>query len=90
MLNFLYMYAIYSQAGRLLIRKAISDSLSLPWDQIRLERSEKGKPFLANEVSAPLAGFNFNVSHQGEYAVLAAEPCHLVGIDVMKVETSKC
>jgi len=30
--------------------------------------------------------FNFNVSHHGDWVVLASEPNHLVGIDVMKIE----
>ena len=76
-----------AMAGRLLLRKAVCDSLNLRWNHIKLERTEKGKPYLVNQVSSDLSKFNFNVSHQGDYAVLAAEPCNLVGIDVMKVET---
>ncbi|XP_078602362.1 L-aminoadipate-semialdehyde dehydrogenase-phosphopantetheinyl transferase-like [Branchiostoma floridae x Branchiostoma japonicum] len=78
--------AKYAMAGRLLIRKAISDQLGIPWKDIRLGRTEKGKPYLTNEVDADHALFSFNVSHSGDYAVLAAESRNVVGVDVMKVD----
>ncbi|XP_015268373.1 PREDICTED: L-aminoadipate-semialdehyde dehydrogenase-phosphopantetheinyl transferase isoform X1 [Gekko japonicus] len=73
-----------AMAGRLLIRKLIAEKLNIPWNEIRLERTSKGKPVLANDISSNRSPFNFNVSHQGSYAVLAAEPDRQVGIDVMK------
>ncbi|XP_078682625.1 L-aminoadipate-semialdehyde dehydrogenase-phosphopantetheinyl transferase-like [Branchiostoma floridae x Branchiostoma belcheri] len=78
--------AKYAMAGRLLIRKAVSDRLGLPWKDIRLGRTEKGKPYLTNTVGADHALFSFNVSHSGDYAVLAAEQEHTVGVDVMKID----
>ena len=75
----------YLQAGRLLMRKAISESLKIPYKFIQLARTDKGKPYLVNEQTV-LPHFTFNVSHQGDLTVLAAEPVHSVGIDVMKVE----
>ncbi|XP_077984902.1 L-aminoadipate-semialdehyde dehydrogenase-phosphopantetheinyl transferase-like [Glandiceps talaboti] len=75
-----------AMAGRLLMRKAISDTLQIPWNEIRLARTDRGKPFLLNSVANICPHFNFNVSHQGDYAVLAAEPVLQVGVDVMKVE----
>ncbi|KAH0625155.1 hypothetical protein JD844_033313 [Phrynosoma platyrhinos] len=71
-------------AGRLLIRKLIAEKLKVPWNKIQLQRTSKGKPILINDLSSTDANFNFNVSHQGNYAVLAAEPDCQVGIDVMK------
>ncbi|XP_019380192.1 PREDICTED: L-aminoadipate-semialdehyde dehydrogenase-phosphopantetheinyl transferase isoform X2 [Gavialis gangeticus] len=71
-------------AGRLLIRKLIAEKLWIPWNEIVLQRTSKGKPFLANSISSIHSNFNFNVSHQGDYAVLAAEPELQVGIDIMK------
>ncbi|KFO76284.1 L-aminoadipate-semialdehyde dehydrogenase-phosphopantetheinyl transferase, partial [Cuculus canorus] len=71
-------------AGRLLIRKLIAEKLCIPWNEIHLQRTSKGKPFLANNVFSISSNYNFNVSHQGDYAVLAAEPELQVGIDVMK------
>ncbi|KAL8191055.1 UNVERIFIED_CONTAM: hypothetical protein K2H54_067054 [Gekko kuhli] len=73
-----------AMAGRLLIRRLIAEKLNLPWNEIRLERTSKGKPVLMNDISSDCSPFNFNISHQGSYAVLAAEPDRQVGIDVMK------
>nr|XP_009676752.1 PREDICTED: L-aminoadipate-semialdehyde dehydrogenase-phosphopantetheinyl transferase [Struthio camelus australis] len=72
------------RAGRLLIRKLIAEKLHIPWNEIRLQRTSKGKPFLANDISSTCSSYNFNISHQGDYAVLAAEPELQVGIDIMK------
>ncbi|NWR72588.1 ADPPT transferase, partial [Centropus unirufus] len=71
-------------AGRLLIRKLIAEKLCIPWNEIHLQRTSKGKPFLANEIFSICSNYNFNVSHQGDYAVLAAEPELQVGVDIMK------
>ncbi|XP_048774505.2 L-aminoadipate-semialdehyde dehydrogenase-phosphopantetheinyl transferase-like [Ostrea edulis] len=72
-----------AMAGRLLIRKAITECLNLPYKEIKLGRTEKGKPFLVNLVQE---SFSFNVSHNGEFAVLAASRNGNIGIDVMKYE----
>ena len=61
------------------------ESLNIPYKDIRLTRTEKGKPILDNN-SKRYPSFNFNVSHQGEYAVIAAESEHQVGVDVMQIE----
>ena len=60
--------------------------MGIPYNKIVFARTEKGKPYLKNEVSTTFPNFNFNVSHQGQYAVLAAEPEYQVGIDVMQIE----
>ncbi|XP_063061558.1 L-aminoadipate-semialdehyde dehydrogenase-phosphopantetheinyl transferase isoform X2 [Engraulis encrasicolus] len=77
-----------AMAGRLLIRKLVSEKMGIVWDQIRLERTARGKPIVANPTAAAAdAGhqrWSFNVSHQGDYAVLAAAPGQQVGTDVMK------
>ncbi|XP_066286534.1 L-aminoadipate-semialdehyde dehydrogenase-phosphopantetheinyl transferase-like [Branchiostoma lanceolatum] len=79
--------AKYAMAGRLLIRKAVSDQLGIQWKDVQLGRTEKGKPYLTNTVdNDDHALFSFNVSHSGDYAVLAAEHKHVVGVDVMKVD----
>lgn len=67
-----------------MIRKLVAEKLNIPWNNIRLQRTAKGKPVLAKDSLNPYPNFNFNVSHQGDYAVLAAEPELQVGIDVMK------
>ncbi|GAB1293836.1 L-aminoadipate-semialdehyde dehydrogenase-phosphopantetheinyl transferase [Apodemus speciosus] len=73
-----------AMAGRLMIRKLVAEKLNIPWDHIRLQRTSKGKPVLAKDLLNPYPNFNFNISHQGDYAVLAAEPELQVGIDIMK------
>ena len=71
-------------AGRLMIRKLVAEKLNIPWNNIRLQRTAKGKPVLAKDSLNPYPNFNFNISHQGDYAVLAAESELQVGIDIMK------
>ncbi|RLW08220.1 hypothetical protein DV515_00003336 [Chloebia gouldiae] len=73
-------------AGRLLMRKLIAEELCIPWNEVLLQRTPKGKPFLASNLLSINSNYNFNVSHQGDYAVLAAEPELQVGIDIMKTD----
>lgn len=75
-----------AMAGRLMLRKFVCEKISVPWSHIRLERSPKGKPFLAapSQVGPASLTWSFNLSHQGDYAVLAAEQGAQVGVDVMK------
>ncbi|KXJ19447.1 L-aminoadipate-semialdehyde dehydrogenase-phosphopantetheinyl transferase [Exaiptasia diaphana] len=59
--------------------------MAIPYSDVKLGRTEKGKPVLENQVTDPrLKSFSFNISHQGDFTVLAAEQCRQVGIDVMK------
>uniref|UniRef100_UPI00358F76AE L-aminoadipate-semialdehyde dehydrogenase-phosphopantetheinyl transferase isoform X3 n=1 Tax=Myxine glutinosa TaxID=7769 RepID=UPI00358F76AE len=93
-----YSRLVVCQAGRLLLRKLITEVLGLPWNEIRLVRTKRGRPMLcrnpstailASRLAAPATpghhGLDFNVSHQGGFAVLAAEE-RPVGVDVMKTE----
>lgn len=68
--------------GRLLLRKVITEQTGIPYSEINLGRTEKGKPYLIDPRSNRL---HFNISHQGDYVVLAADSCK-VGIDIMKTE----
>ncbi|GBN57605.1 L-aminoadipate-semialdehyde dehydrogenase-phosphopantetheinyl transferase [Araneus ventricosus] len=70
-----------SMVGQLLMRKVVNECLGLPYDAILFSRSSSGKPFLEK-----CDGFDFNVSHHGDFCVLAAEHNSRVGVDVMKVE----
>lgn len=72
--------------GRLMIRHCIKSALGISWKNIKLRRNEKGKPELANILKSDQTFF-FNVSHQGNYTVLAASTRQNVGVDVMKVVT---
>ncbi|XP_053677141.1 L-aminoadipate-semialdehyde dehydrogenase-phosphopantetheinyl transferase [Anopheles nili] len=83
--------------GRLMMRRFVHLATDLAYDEIEFDRDAKGKPFLKNEGVA----VDFNVSHQGRYAVLAGMvtpriggdvtgdlPRPKIGIDVMKLEYS--
>ena len=66
-------------------RHAVLRQTGLPYQSISLDRTEKGKPFLVN--CPPLCEqFDFNISHDGDYAVAAADLHHLVGVDIMQVD----
>uniref|UniRef100_T1JM81 L-aminoadipate-semialdehyde dehydrogenase-phosphopantetheinyl transferase n=1 Tax=Strigamia maritima TaxID=126957 RepID=T1JM81_STRMM len=73
--------------GRLMLRKLINEYLKIEYSQVRLDRTEKGKPFLVNELPAGSSSLNFNLSHNGKYVVLAGEPKFQVGIDVMRANS---
>ena len=70
-----------------MLRKAVCDVTDIPYSKIRFGRTDKGKPFLQSDVPSSLKNLSFNVSHQGDLVVLAAEKDTLVGIDVMKLDT---
>ncbi|KAK4300981.1 hypothetical protein Pmani_026853 [Petrolisthes manimaculis] len=77
-----------SIAGRLMLRKFASEVLGLPWSDIKFGRTDKGRPFLVNSLPEN-PDVDFNVSHQGSWAVLAAN-CggSKIGVDVMELEYS--
>ncbi|RUS82468.1 hypothetical protein EGW08_009774 [Elysia chlorotica] len=77
-----------AMVGRLLMRFSLSKILGIPSRALLFGRTEKGKPFLVSPVdrSSARCDVSFNVSHQGDYVVLAAERGGAVGVDVMKVE----
>lgn len=70
------------------MRYAVSQMLDVPYRTVRFGRTDKGKPFLLSpaDKSSPRCDLSFNISHQGDYVVFAAERGQLVGVDVMKVE----
>lgn len=85
--------------GRLLMRKFVQSSTKIPYDQIRFDRDSRGKPHLlpSQHQSSSSNYVDFNVSHQGSYAVLAGcclssdnhksqELSTTIGVDVMKIE----
>ncbi|XP_041655555.1 L-aminoadipate-semialdehyde dehydrogenase-phosphopantetheinyl transferase isoform X1 [Cheilinus undulatus] len=79
-----------AMVGRLLLRRFVCEKMGIPWSEIKLERSPRGKPYLADTLkdrsdSEPeTSAWSFNLSHQGDYAVLAAEQGMQVGVDIMK------
>lgn len=77
-----------AMVGRLLIRRVVSYMLGIPYRSVKLARTERGKPYLLNpsDGKTPRLGCSFNISHQGDYVVIAAEADKLVGVDIMKVD----
>ncbi|XP_042900302.1 L-aminoadipate-semialdehyde dehydrogenase-phosphopantetheinyl transferase [Parasteatoda tepidariorum] len=72
-----------SLIGRLLMRKAASESCALPYDKLHFLRTSSGKPFLGDTN----INFSFNISHNGDFCVLAASKQSMnIGVDVMKIE----
>ena len=81
--------------SRLLQRRACFEATGVPWKSVSIARTKGGKPFMANKPmggAAPVSlapNWNFNVSHEGKYVVLAAEPNALCGVDVAAPEESR-
>lgn len=74
--------------SRLAQRACISKVLGIPWQQVSIGRTKGRRPFAVNAVNKPHApNFNYNVSHDGDYVVLASEPLCLVGCDVSAPRT---
>lgn len=83
-----------SLIGRLLLRKFVNDSTQIAYDTIRFDRDARGRPCL-NDERISQQSIDFNVSHQGNFAVLAGllstdNPTAntRIGVDVMKIEYS--
>lgn len=73
-----------SLIGRLLMRKFVSENTDQTYDTIRFLRDEKSKPYLAGN---SVLNVNFNVSHQGNYTVLAGNvEGPKLGVDISKCE----
>lgn len=76
-----------SIVGRLLQRKFVNELGDLPYSEINFSRDEKGKPFITNKLNTQI---RFNVSHQGDYTVLAGfvsdNSQSGIGVDIMKID----
>lgn len=77
-----------SLVGRLMMRKVITENCNIPWSQFKLDRTEKGRPYLNSFIGNPSQiKLDFNVSHQGQWSVLAAENFGSnIGIDIMEIQ----
>lgn len=79
--------AISKLIGRLLIRNYCQIHSSTPWTELKLLRDSNDKPFM--ESSQMLKGpFSFNISHAGEFVILAGSCTKSVGCDVMPIHQS--
>ncbi|PSC73182.1 L-aminoadipate-semialdehyde dehydrogenase-phosphopantetheinyl transferase-like [Micractinium conductrix] len=72
--------------SRLLARRAAAVALGLPQGDAVVKRTRGGKPYVANELpgkaEGPVPNWNYSVSHEGDYVILAAEPVAVCGCDV--------
>ncbi|XP_022150582.1 L-aminoadipate-semialdehyde dehydrogenase-phosphopantetheinyl transferase-like isoform X2 [Momordica charantia] len=70
--------------SRLLQYALVHNILEIPYDEIIIKRTLEGKPYLeCDKLTSDIPNFNFNVSHHGDYVVIASEPLCLVGLDVV-------
>lgn len=70
-----------SLIGRLMLRQVAAQCLGV--QEPDWHRSPEGKPYL--KTSAKVPNFNFNVSHDGNFIVLAADAGACIGVDVMEI-----
>mmetsp|Transcript_122319 Transcript_122319/g.237929 ORF Transcript_122319/g.237929 Transcript_122319/m.237929 type:complete len:372 (+) Transcript_122319:122-1237(+) len=69
--------------GRLLAHRACACALGHDnFEGFQIGRTHGQKPFLRCPLPPGLPNFNFNVSHDGRWVVLASDPLRLVGADV--------
>ncbi|CAK9811655.1 L-aminoadipate-semialdehyde dehydrogenase-phosphopantetheinyl transferase [Anthophora plagiata] len=72
-----------SLVGRLMMRKFVNEYGHIPYNNIVFTRDTHNRP-VVEKISSNLS---FNVSHQGDYTVLAGETRNVkLGVDVMKLE----
>jgi len=79
-------------ASRYLQRRACFETTGVPWSSVQIVRTKGGKPFMKNKpasIAGVHANWNFNVSHEGKYVVLAAEPRMVCGVDVAAPEEAR-
>ena len=78
--------------SRLLQRRASAEVMGIPQSAVKIERTKGGKPYLASRprtahgAASNVLNWNFNVSHEGHFVALAAEPVLLCGIDIAAPE----
>jgi len=69
-----------SLVGRLFLRRFVGQKLGVKNDQMRWTRTDRGKPIVIDGCD----GWDYNVSHAGDWVVIAANE-GVVGVDVMKL-----
>ncbi|KAL1524499.1 hypothetical protein AB1Y20_019393 [Prymnesium parvum] len=73
--------------SRLLQRRACAEATGVKQSEVIIQRTKGAKPYMANRPHADsLPNWNFNVSHEGNYVAIAAEPSLLCGVDVAAPE----
>lgn len=72
-------------ASLLLVRLCCAQALEVPLDAVVVKRTKGSKYFCGNDTSQ-YPCFTLNTSHEGDFIVLAAESCCVVGVDVAAPE----
>lgn len=98
--------------GQVLIRYCLKKLLNIEWHHLEIARNAKGRPFLLLDETLKKAKMSsadlhvdFNVSHSGDYTIIAAGVCEKasgtnkhenassagfrVGVDIMKIDVEK-
>ncbi len=79
--------------SRLLQRRVCHEATGCMYNDVKIERTKGGKPYMANKPAATAMAsapnFNFNVSHEGKFVVLATEPWMVCGVDVAAPEAAR-
>lgn len=76
-----------SLIGRLMMRKFVHQTTDIPYNEIKFSRDGNGKPILLFPNLNESVDLAFNVSHQGNFVVLAGEVgTKQLGVDIMKME----
>ncbi|KFD64258.1 hypothetical protein M514_23542 [Trichuris suis] len=78
--------ALAAVVGRLMLRKAVCLGTGFSWRELTLCRELNGKPCLSDDQHAQYA---FNISHHGDFVVLAAGAYGMCGVDVMRLQVPK-
>ncbi|CAI4222743.1 unnamed protein product [Auanema sp. JU1783] len=78
--------SLASVVGQLLIRSAIVHETNCRWEDVLITKGHRGKPMSAVAQAAQL---DFNISHQGDYVVLATSRSASIGVDVMRVNEER-
>jgi 4'-phosphopantetheinyl transferase len=72
-----------SLAGRLLARYVLAEETGVAFDLVPLRRTENNKP------ECPAFAGGFNISHHGDWVVLATHPKLPIGVDVVRYDEPK-
>ncbi|SNX85161.1 related to BNA2 - tryptophan 2,3-dioxygenase [Melanopsichium pennsylvanicum] len=84
---------VRSLVGRLLPRVLVSKHYGVAWNLIRFSSTREGRPYLSmpNSVGEGGARLDFNISHDGDWVVMAYTLSRgmRVGVDVMAIELPK-
>jgi len=72
-------------AGHFLMRKLCADWFGLAMDDLAIETTTMGRPFLMRTEALRFVDFDFNVSHQGDWLLLVWSPCQRVGVDLEEI-----